>query len=360
MQNNKALDQRTDRFDLQECERPTRWDDFLLENDGPVFATWEWMQACEAYGHEAIPLAVTSGSALIGALPLVHIRSRLFGNKLVSMPFAEYGSVLTRSNTDMKRAIQQRLLAETRQLADQRNVDFVSLRGRELGTHEHWENKQRWVTFEIPTGEGTEALWDSLDSSRRGHIRQARENDLTHRVGETVEDLEKFYGLYLQTMRGHGSPALPFGFFERLWESFHGAGHMRLSLVEYEGTPINSVIDFPFGSQVYHWKAVSNYEYRDLDGGSLLLWNAIEWAAKEGYDIYNLGRTREGSGVYMYKKSFGGKKVWLSDYHYWPDSKAELPHPETDSYELAKRVWRRLPLRLTRLLGPPIRKNISL
>ena len=40
--------------------------------------------------------------------------------------------------------------------------------------------------------------------------------------------------------------------------------------------------------------------------------------------------------------------------------KAELPHPETDSYGLAKRVWRRLPLRLTRLLGPPIRKNISL
>jgi len=63
---------------------------------------------------------------------------------------------------------------------------------------------------------------------------------------------------------------------------------------------------------------VSDYEYRDLNGGSLALWKSLQWAANNGYDTYDFGRTREGTGVYMFKKSFGGVKTWYDDYHYFP------------------------------------------
>lgn len=349
-------------IDIRSWDDPGSWNEFVLENDGPLFATWDWGTACAAYGHDRVYLGATHDGDLVGVLPMIYIRSRLFGDKLVSMPFSEYGSVIIDPDAEAGAAAQRRLLAATRELADDLDVDFVSLRGRDLGSADGYERKQRWVSFRHSLTKGVDAVWDDLDStSRRGyHVRQARENDLTCREGDTIDDLKEFYHLYLMTMRGHGSPALSFGFFRRLWEDLHEAGHMRLYLVENDGDPINSVIDFAYGKQVYHWKPVSDYEYRDLDGGSLILWEAIKRSAEDGYETYNLGRTREGSGVYTFKKSFGGRKVRLTDHHYWPNDDGELPHPEADSYEHLKRVWRRLPLAVTKIVGPPIRKNVSL
>jgi lipid II:glycine glycyltransferase (peptidoglycan interpeptide bridge formation enzyme) len=99
---------------------------------------------------------------------------------------------------------------------------------------------------------------------------------------------------------------------------------------------------------------------RPAGGGSFLLWNGIEDACEEGYSTYTLGRTREGTGVYSFKKSWGGEKVWFDDYHYFPGEEAELPNPDDEKYDRVKDAWERLPLKATELVGPPIRRNISL
>ncbi|HEU5322339.1 MAG TPA: hypothetical protein VFX28_16155, partial [Methylomirabilota bacterium] len=49
--------------------------------------------AGRAYGHEAIYLAAAADGEVVGVLPLVLVRSRLFGRRLVSMPFLDYGGV---------------------------------------------------------------------------------------------------------------------------------------------------------------------------------------------------------------------------------------------------------------------------
>lgn len=346
-------------LDIGRCNSPTEWNEFVVAENAPVFARWEWGEVCQDYGHSCVYLGAYDEDNLVGVLPLIRMRSRVFGDKLVSMPFAEYGSVVVDSNRDHV-GVERMLLDRTKDLADKCGVDFVSLRGRPLDVHPAYIRKRRWVTFRIPVGEGEDAVWDNLDSSRRGHVRQGRDNDITVRVGETLDDLEKFYKLYLQTMRGHGSPPHSFRFMKQLWDTLGEEGHMRLYLAENEGRPINAIIDFPFGDTVYHWAEVSDYEYRDLDGGSLLLWNAIKWSVDQGYQTFDMGRTREGTGVYMYKKSFGGEKTWMDDTHYFPAAESDLPNPEDEKYDTPKLVWRRLPLVVTRILGPRIRQHISL
>lgn len=345
--------------DIERCDSPSEWNQFVTGEDAPVFTRWEWGEVCRGYGHSSVYLGAYDDGRLIGALPLVLMRSRLFGDKLVSMPFAEYGSVVVGTSQDDKE-VERKLLDRTTELADEFGVDFVSLRGRPLVNHPAYTQKRRWVTFRIPVGEGEDAVWDALDSSRRGHVRQGRDNDITIRVGDTLDDLRDFYRLYLQTMRGHGSPPHSFRYVKRLWNALADEGHMRLYLAEHDGRPINGIIDFPFGDTVYHWAEVSDYDYRDLDGGSLLLWNAIEWSAAEGYETFDMGRTREGTGVYMYKKSFGGTKTWMDDSHHFPNGEFELPNPDDEGYDAAKKAWRRLPLAVTRIVGPRIRQRISL
>jgi lipid II:glycine glycyltransferase (peptidoglycan interpeptide bridge formation enzyme) len=131
-------------------------------------------------------------------------------------------------------------------------------------------------------------------------------------------------------------------------------------MIKKGGEIINGIMNFSNGSTVHQWGVITDYEYRDLNGGSYLLWKSLERAADQGYSKYDLGRTREGTGVYMFKKSFGGEKVWYDDLHYFPNGDGELPHPENETYEPLKQVWRQLPIPVTKIIGPSLRNKISL
>lgn len=334
------------------------WNDFLESTDGPVFNRYEWATACELYGHSVKTLVVREEGDIVAGLPLVHIRSRLFGDQLVSMPFSEYGSLVRSSNAPS--GTTRRLLNEVRRLADRLGVDFVSLRGRTLESSDGFDVEHRFVSFELPLEGSQEDLWMALDSSRRGHIRTAKENDIEVKEANSVADLRRYYRLYLKNMKRHGSPPHSFGFFRHLWNTLGRSGHMKMHLALADDRLVNGCIRFSCGANVYNWSDISDYEYRDLDGGSLLVWETIKRGCESDESTLHFGRTREGSGVYMFKKSFGGSKTWLDDHHYFPDGTTTLPDVDDARYDTAKRVWKRLPVSLVRTIGPHIRGEISL
>lgn len=339
-----------------------KWNSFVKQNDGPVYAHWGWNKAVASYSHDVWPLVAREqdSGTIRGVLPLSHVDSRLFGSQLLSPAFAERGSVVL-DDLGETAEVKRLLLDQTVRLAEQLNVDVASLRGSVVGPTEDFTVRNQYVTFRVPVRLGSDAVWSEIKDSRQRQITQAAENSsLRFKVGRSLDDLREYYRLYLRTMRGHGSPPHSFEFFKLLWDHLHEAGNLRLSMVVHDGSLINGMIDLSLGSTVYQWGIVSDYERRDLNGGSWLLWKSLQWAAEQGYDTYEFGRTREGSGVYMFKRSFGGSKVWYDDLHYFPDRPTTLPDPEDNQYQLARRVWKRLPIPVTRRLGPHIRKRIGI
>ncbi|ELY60735.1 FemAB-like protein, PEP-CTERM system-associated [Natronolimnohabitans innermongolicus JCM 12255] len=347
-------------MDVRTYRKPAAWNAFLEENDGPVYGSWEWGDAVETYGHDRYYLAVEADGEIVGALPLVHIESFVFGSKLVSPPYAARGSVVV--DEAASSAVTSLLVDHARSLADELAVDFVSLRGKDLDDIDPFEKRTRFVTHRVDLSGGTERVWENVQESRRRQIEQAADDPtLEYTVGRSLSELREYYDLHLQSMRGHGTPAHSFEFFRTLWELTEaGPGDVHLGMIRRNGSPINAILDLSLGGTTYQWGVVNDYEYRELNGGSWLLWKSLERAAEAGYETYEMGRTREGSGVYMFKKSFGGSKTWYDDYHYFPDGDASLPDPEDDKYEPVKRVWKKLPLPVTRTVGPFVRKDISL
>ncbi|SFL57046.1 FemAB-related protein, PEP-CTERM system-associated [Halogranum rubrum] len=351
----------THQLNVEPCTDAAEWDAFVEENDGSPYSLWGWGTAVETYGHDRFYLVARAGETIVGALPLIHMESRLFGSQLVSPPFGERGSLVLRNDhSETAEAATAVLLERTKQLADDLGVDFVSLRGAAIEPQQEFTEKRRFVTFSVPVDGSSESVWDGVKSSRQRQIRQAEDARLEYRVGDSLSDLKQYHKLYLKSMRDHGSPPHSFEFHRVLWENLAPEGHLHLGMVELDGTLINGIIDLSLGSTVYQWGVITDYEYRDLQGGSFALWKSIERANESGFDAYEMGRTREGSGVYMFKKSFGGTKVWYDDLHYFPSDSAELPDPEKESYEPLKRVWRRLPIPVTQTIGPAVRKDISL
>lgn len=347
------------RLIVEECTNPSAWDEFVERNDGSPYTLWGWSDAVAIYGHDRWHLVATDGDRILGALPLFHLDSRLFDSALVSVPFASRGSLILdgeRSDT-----VAAALLNRTKQLADERSVDYVSLRGIDIGSHEAFASRRRFVTFRTPLTSSTDEVWDRLKDSRQRQIRQARDDEsLTYDVGNSMDDLHEFYQLYLTSMRGHGTPPHSFEFFRTLWGGVDDHGELHLAMVRHNGSLINAVLNFGLGSTMFQKSVVVDPEHRELNGGSLLQWKSFEWAIDHGYQTYDFGRTREGTGVYMFKKSFGGEKTWLEDYHYFPNGEVSLPDPDDDSYDWAKAIWRQLPLPVTQQMGPRIRRMISL
>ena len=73
------------------------WDAFARTQHGwSHFHLFGWRDVVvRTFGHECIYLAARDGTgALRGVLPLVRVRSLLFGHYLVSMPFVNYGGPL--------------------------------------------------------------------------------------------------------------------------------------------------------------------------------------------------------------------------------------------------------------------------
>ena len=70
--------------------------DFLAAQPGATFChRYAWRSVIESvFGHECRFLAARSNGALVAVLPLVRVKSHIFGHYLVSMPFLNYGGPL--------------------------------------------------------------------------------------------------------------------------------------------------------------------------------------------------------------------------------------------------------------------------
>jgi hypothetical protein len=91
----------------------------------------------------------------------------------------------------------------------------------------------------------------------------------------------------------------------------------------------------------------------------LLYWTCLEFATQKGYGTFDFGRSTRGEGTYKFKEQWGARPQPLY-WHYWLRGGGELPqvNPSNRKYRLAIEVWKRLPLPVTRLLGPGIVRYI--
>lgn len=90
------------------------WNAIVLSNPyWTPYHLWEFGQALSStYGYEKYNFVAKYKGEVIGLFPLLFIKSRLFGNKLLSLPFCEYGGPLIDSTSGFSRQVIKVLLEE--------------------------------------------------------------------------------------------------------------------------------------------------------------------------------------------------------------------------------------------------------
>ncbi len=314
-------------------------------------------------------------ATLKGVLPLVHLKSFIFGNSLVSVPFFDMGGILADDDE-----AESSLLLESARLREQLRASSVQLRqaypldsvlppSPETGMKVHTGSTDRngsphisvrthkaRMILDLPSS--SDLLMTSFKAKLRSQIRRPVKEGLTAKTGG-VELLSDFYEVFSANMRDLGSPVHSRELIRNVLEAF--PSESRLCLVYKQGAPIACGLLLGFGKTLSNPWASSLKTHSRLSPNMLLYWTMLQYGCDHGYQHFDFGRSSIDEGTYRFKEQWGAQPRTLHWYHISPNGPVlNLGEPEKSNFSLAVHLWKKLPLAVSRVLGPRIRKHIGL
>ncbi len=328
-----------------------RWDAYVHEHpDASFFHLSGWQRVIEeAYGHRSHYLYAEAGGSVLGVLPLAHIRSRLFSNALISTPFCVYGGVL--SDTP---AVANALVERACELANDLKVDYLELRNRDIKTMD-WPGKDLYVTFRKTLEPDLEDNLASIPRKQRAVVRKGISAGLH---SELDADTTRFFRIYSESVRNLGTPVFPARYFKALKRSF--GPQCEVLTVAHNGLALSSVMSFYFRDEVLPYYGGGSRQARELKANDFMYWELMRRAVAKGIRIFDFGRSKRDTGSFSFKRNWGFEATPLH-YEYFLVKSREIPDisPMNPKYTALIALWQRLPLPVSRLLGPMLAKNLG-
>ena len=314
----------------------------------------------DSLGHRPVALIARDDAGRFrGWLPMVSVSSRLFGRFLVSLPYLNRGGVVA---DDEKTAAA--LLDEADSLAARMRVQYLELRQADEPLRHPMLNARREdkvnMMLGLPAEGDPDSLWSAIGSKVRNQVRKGDKHGLAIRFGG-VELLDGFYDVFAENMRDLGTPVYPRKLFACILDCF--AREAELALVTSEGVPAA-------GALLLHEREREGGGTTQVPSASCLrrfnATNANMWmyhrvllrAMERGSARFDFGRSTPDSGTYRFKKQWGAKPeptTWQYHVRY-----GELGAMRPDHPKMRRRVeaWQRLPVWVTRMVGPRIVRGI--
>ena len=339
-------------LDSSNAGEAERWDAFVADCAGASFfhrAGWQTIVK-DVFGHDAYFLYAERNGAIEGVLPLAHVNSLLFGNALVSLPFAVYGGVAA-SNA----AAADTLEAESQTIARRLGVDHLELRNLQP-RHPEWPTQDLYVTFRKELEAEVDANMQAIPRKQRAMVRKGIKHGLRSEIDTTVD---RFFALYADNVHRHGTPAMPKRYFQKLLQVF-GKDCEVLTAVDESGRPLSSVLSFYFRDEVLPYYAGDDLSARELAANDFKYWELMRRACERGVKVFDYGRSKQGTGSYSFKKNWGFEPQPLY-YEYCLYKRESIPqnNPNNAKYKLLIETWRRMPIGLANWLGPFIVRNLG-
>lgn len=303
----------------------------------------------KAMGHQGPVLLALQEGNVVGAMPVIIQCSRLFGRFGTSLPYFNYGGPLA-----VSRSIAIALIEAARSLLAEHQLSHIEIRTTQSGLPYPCSEQKVSMLLPLPTSD--ERLDQQLGAKVRAQANKAEEHRPEIRFGR-VELLDDFYRVFAHNMRDLGTPVYSKSWFRTLLET--EAFKPQLAVVYLARQPVacgflmgqGRMLEIPWASTL-----------RRANPMNINMWmyrNILRWAIEQGYDWFDFGRSTRDAPTFQFKKQWGAQPVQ----HYWYTLSAEIQpraatRPDSPKFRLMIAVWQRLPVWLTRLIGPPVIRHL--
>lgn len=363
---------------IQNYQSERDWNDFIKnQKDSCLYHCLEWSNIIKAIYHhkshnfivknydESSPSYHKKNDSLnyniLGLLPLIRIQSLMFGNSLVSIPYFDSGGVLLADEL-----VETALLNKAIELAEKYKITTIEI--RQNHRFNNYENSRinGWnlslsiskVRMILDLVDSSELLINSFKPKLRSQIRKPIKEGLTTEVGG-IELVDDFYNIFAENMRDLGSPVHSKKFIAETLKAFSNAANVFI--VYGDRKPLAGSVTIGFKDTLSNPWASSLRRYSHLAPNMLLYWSMLEFACQQGYKRFDFGRSTPGEGTYKFKEQWGAKPEPLYWYRLSKTSDQGFGNKlDKDKMSKAIEYWKKLPVPLTKIIGPRIRKYISL
>lgn len=330
------------------------WDAFVGSMPGGTFchrAIWADVIRT-AFGHPTLYCFAEQDGAITGVLPLTHVRTRLFGNTLASSPFCVYGGVVA-ADAESAAALEAHAAALLRSTG----ASAVELRDRDAAEiAPGWVARpDLYVTFRKAIDGDHDRNMKAIPRKQRAMVRKGLHYGLT---AVTTRDTAVLHRVYAESVRNLGTPVFSRRYFDILLAAFGNAADIVTVLDD--GRPIAAVMNFYFRDEVLPYYGGGTTAARHRAGNDFMYWEVMRRAADRGCRLFDFGRSKIGTGAHAFKHNWGFVPAPLH-YRYLLAPGAAIPdhNPLNPKYRLFIAAWKRLPLPVANLLGPPIVRGLG-
>ena len=338
---------------LASDEDRNAWNEFVESSEkAEIYHRYEWRHLFQGvFGHRCYYLMGRDNASKIhGLLPLVHLKSSIFGNFLVSTPCFNYCGMLADDPI-----VRSALVENAGSLANEVGARHVEMRHRADVTLDLPARHDK-VSMQLALPDSEDELWAGFTSKLRAQIRRPKKEGASCEEGG-IELLDAFYAVFSRNMRDLGTPVFPRDMFAEICDRF--PEQVRVFVVRLNKEPVAAGYTLGYRDMLEIPSASSLREFNRYSPNMLLYWSVLQYAIREGYKIFDFGRTSRDSGPYRFKKQWGAQPQELT-WHYILREGDELPkiNPANPKYRFAVNIWRRLPLPIANLLGPQVVKHL--
>ena len=310
----------------------------------------------EALHHRTSALLDWRGKRLVGVLPLALTRSPIFGKHLVSLPYVNRAGLLTE---DLESG--HALVDYAVKLAEQYDVRYLELRHHggpfDARPFTHCRDEKRRMVLNLP--ETDELLWSSLKAKVRNQVRKGEQGGLKIQFGGEAL-AHGFYGVFATNMRDLGTPVYPRKLFKAMLH--HLGERCEIALVTTESIPIAGAIlvhDRISAQAITQVPSASCLrQFNSLSANMWMYHQLLRRAIKMGSTRFDFGRSSKDSGTYRFKKQWGchpEPTPWQVVLR-----KGSLDDARPEDPRNRKRIerWQKLPIWVTKAIGPTIVRGI--
>jgi FemAB-related protein (PEP-CTERM system-associated) len=327
------------------------WDAFVRSTPGgSPFHLIAWKRAVESsFGHRPHYLMAVRGGGLEGVLPLFEVRGLFGGRGLVSVPYGVYGGIC--ATPGPARAA---LVEAARELGRRLDTDYVELRHRP-GQQVELPTKNLYVTFSRPVFPSEEENLSAIPRKQRRMTRQGVKHGLRAEIG--LGHLDGFWDIYAHSVHSLGSPVFPRRLFRNIAQEF--GKECELLTVWKDQRMVAGVLSLYYEDQVLPYYGGALQDALPYAVNDFMYWELMCHVSRAGCRVFDFGRSREGTGAYNFKRHWGFEPVPLP-YQYILADGHQMPNlsPSNPKMHLAVETWKRLPLPLTKVLGPRLTRYL--
>ncbi|MDX1415451.1 MAG: GNAT family N-acetyltransferase [Candidatus Promineifilaceae bacterium] len=331
-----------------------RWDQYVRDSSaGLPLHLSGWRQVMQAtYNYKTHYLLAQDQGQIVGVMPFFLVPSFLTGKRAMTMP----GGVCADNESIAVKLVQSGI-----ETAADEGIDKVFIQDSRQIPLDNWSSESNHVYWLLTLGANEEELWKKLDGNIRRQVRKAQKNNLTVDIDRTGDLLDPFYDVFSRFTHQVGTPVFGRQFLENTINFFPGG--FNIAVVWYKKRPIAAYFQLQMNDTVYGMWGAALPETIKLRPSYIALWEIMRDAIENGYHYLDMGRSPAASNASKFKGQWGGTsfpiyQTIINGNRKEPVRSVTGQVQSNDQFKVFMKIWSKMPLSLTRRLGPKLRWHV--